>query len=98
MNVNEALLVKLASLARLEIPEESKEGLLQDLQQMLDFVEHLQEVEVEGVSPMISPGEAFFNGVADIPEPPLDRERMLGQAPDRHGPFFRLPKVVNKDV
>lgn len=96
MKVDRELLKKLAVLARLEIPEEAEEGLISDLQQMVTFIEQLQEVEVEGVEPMISPVHHPFNGTADVAEPALDRDRMLNQAPDRQGPFFRLPKIVEK--
>ncbi len=97
MKLDITLLDQLAELARLDIQDDQKEGLLEDLQRMLDFVQQLQSVEVEGVEPMVSPFETFFNGVADIPEPPLDRERMLNQAPDREEGYFRLPKIVDKD-
>lgn len=96
MKVDQALLKKLATLARLEIPEGAEAGLISDLQQMVTFIEQLQEVEVEGIEPMISPVQHPFNGVPDVAEPALDRDRMLKQAPDRQGPYFRLPKVVQK--
>lgn len=97
MKVDRELLKKLATLARLEIPEEAEDGLISDLQQMVTFIEQLQEVEVGGIEPMISPVYHSFNGSPDVAEPALDRDRMLNQAPDRQGPFFRLPKVVEKD-
>lgn len=96
MNVDKVLLKKLAGLARLDIPESAEDGLIRDLQQMVNFIEQLQEVEVDGIEPMISPADHAFNGVPDKPEPPLERDRMLDHAPDRQGPFFRLPKVVEK--
>lgn len=96
MKVDRDLLKKLATLSRLEIEEEAEAGLISDLQQMVTFIEQLQQVEVEGVEPMISPVQHAFNGVADLPEPSLDQDRMLQQAPDRQGPYFRLPKVVEK--
>ncbi len=97
MKVDEAMLNRLATLARLEIPAEERARLIRDLQQMVNFVEQLQQVDVTGIAPMISPLDHAFNGVDDIPEPPLDRDRMLTQAPDRNGPYFRLPKVVDKE-
>lgn len=96
MKVDTVLLHKLAGLSRLEIPESAQEDLIRDLQRMVNFIELLQEVEVDGLDPMISPADHAFNGGMDLPEPPLDRDRMLEHAPDRHGPFFRLPKVVEK--
>lgn len=97
MNVNEEMLNRLAALARLDIAPERKPALIRDLQKMLDFVEQLREVDAEGVPPMVSPCEAPYLGNADIPEPPLEREPLLRQAPDREGPYFRIPKVVDKD-
>ncbi len=97
MKIDEALLERLAHLARLDIPAEARPAVQRDLQQMLNFVERLQEISVEGASPMISPIEHSFAGTPDEPAEAMDREAMLSQAPDRQGPYFRLPKVVNKE-
>jgi aspartyl-tRNA(Asn)/glutamyl-tRNA(Gln) amidotransferase subunit C len=96
MQINEDILTYTCKLARLEIPEEKKSQMLADFQRMLDFVEHLQEVDTEGVEPLIHMTEEVNRLREDVPEPPLDREAALKNAPSRNEAFFRVPKVVRK--
>ena len=49
MEVNEALVDKLANLARLKFNEAEKESVKNDLQKMIQFVEKLNELDTTGV-------------------------------------------------
>lgn len=95
MEINEALLDQLARLSRLEIAEAEKAAYLSDLQQMLAFVAQLQEVDTEGVAPLIYLTEEA-PGAASRPEPPLPREALLAQAPQTDGTFIEVPKMIKK--
>ena len=53
MEVNDALLDKLANLARLDIEPAERENLKQDLQRMISFVEKLQELNMGGTDPQL---------------------------------------------
>ena len=51
MEVNAALIDQLSHLARLTIKPEEKEQLQQDMQQMIGFIEKLQELDTTGIEP-----------------------------------------------
>ena len=51
--VNDELIDKLASLSKLEFSQEEGEHIKSDLKRILGFVEQLNEVDVNGVKPLI---------------------------------------------
>ena len=53
MEVNEALVDKLANLARLKFNDAEKEAIKNDLQKMIQFVEKLNELDTTGVEPLL---------------------------------------------
>lgn len=57
IKVTKDLVLHLENLARLELSEEQRESLMKDFQEILDYVELLSEVDVEGVEPMYTPVE-----------------------------------------
>lgn len=57
IKVTRDLVLHLENLARLELSEEQRESLMKDFQEILDYVELLNEVDVEGVEPMYTPVE-----------------------------------------
>jgi aspartyl-tRNA(Asn)/glutamyl-tRNA(Gln) amidotransferase subunit C len=96
MEVNDALIDKLAMLARLEFQPEEKERLKQDLQKMIAFVEQLQQLDTTGEEPVLQ-----MSGNTDIFREDelkniLDREVALKNAPLTDGQFFKVPKVISK--
>ena len=52
MEVNDAMVDKLAHLSRLQFDETEKREIKNDLQRMIGFVEKLNELNLEGVEPM----------------------------------------------
>ncbi len=93
--VNEELLGKLAHLARLEFTGDRSQEMLRDLNNMVDWVEKLKEVNVEGVEPLTSMSKEVNVWVEDVAQPPLDPEKALQNAPVRRGDFFSVPKVID---
>ncbi|MGH2646612.1 MAG: Asp-tRNA(Asn)/Glu-tRNA(Gln) amidotransferase subunit GatC [Ginsengibacter sp.] len=53
MNVNNELVNKLANLARLEFNTQEKEEIKKDLQQMIGFIDKLNELDTTGVEPLL---------------------------------------------
>src|SRR5829696_7243379 len=97
MEVNDALLDKLAHLARLYIEPAEKEGLKQDLQRMISFVEKLQELDTAGTEPLLHMTGTTNVLREDVVEGSVSREEALKNAPDTDGVFFKVPKVIKKD-
>ena len=54
MALNQETIKNLSTLARLRLPQEREEKILSDLESILDWVEQLKEVDIEGVEPLVS--------------------------------------------
>jgi len=87
---------KLAHLARLRFSEEEKEAFTEDLQNMVAFVEKLQEVNTDGIEPLLHMGEAVNALREDEVKGSISREEALLNAPDKDAVFFKVPKVIRK--
>lgn len=96
MEVNDALIDKLANLARLQFSQEEKENLRQDLQRMIAFVDKLNELNTEGVEPLLHMSDTINVLREDLVQGSISREEGLKNAPDTDGVYFRVPKVINK--
>jgi aspartyl-tRNA(Asn)/glutamyl-tRNA(Gln) amidotransferase subunit C len=80
-----------ARLSRLRLGDEEIDTLAGELSSILDHVDKLAEVDIEGVEPTshVVPLENVLR--PDEPRPSLDRELALSQAPDPHDGAFRVP-------
>jgi aspartyl-tRNA(Asn)/glutamyl-tRNA(Gln) amidotransferase subunit C len=97
MEVNIALVDKLANLARLQFAEEEKELIRQDLQRMIGFVDKLNELNTEGVEPLLHMTEAVNILREDVVEGSVPREVALKNAPETDGVYFKVPKVISRE-
>lgn len=94
MAIDAATVRRVAHLARIKTPEERLEPLAQELNGILNWIEQLNEVDVDGVEPMTSNVAQTLrlrddevtdgNKVADV----------LSNAPKSADGFFVVPKVV----
>ena len=80
-----------ARLARLELDDAEVERMAQELNGILEHVERISGLDLEGVEPT-SHVVALENVLrADEPTPSLPRERVLEPAPDPVDGSFRVP-------
>jgi aspartyl-tRNA(Asn)/glutamyl-tRNA(Gln) amidotransferase subunit C len=96
MEVNEAMVERLAHLSRLSFEPGEKKEIANDLQKMITFIEKLQEVDTEGVEPLLfmSDSENVFR--QDEIKGSVSREEGLKNAPAKNDSFFMVPKVIKK--
>jgi aspartyl-tRNA(Asn)/glutamyl-tRNA(Gln) amidotransferase subunit C len=85
---------KVAHLARLELPEEKIATYATQLERILDYVAHLEQVDTEGVPPTTRAVEVVNVTRDDRVEPTPVREELLDLAPQREGDFFRVPRIL----
>ena len=85
---------KVAQLARLELPEEKIATYTGQLERILDYVAHLEQVDTEGVPPTTRAVEVVNVTRADVVETTAVRDDLLNLAPQREGDFFRVPKIL----
>jgi aspartyl-tRNA(Asn)/glutamyl-tRNA(Gln) amidotransferase subunit C len=96
MKVTTELIGNLANLSKLEFDENEKEALKLDMQNMIAFVEKLNEVDTTGVEPLlfISPQKNVLR--EDEIKGSVSREDALMNAPVKDEQFFKVPKVISK--
>ena len=82
-----------ARLAQLSLTAEERALFARQLDDVLAYAESIQALDTSAVEPMSHvAGAAHFR--ADEPRPALDRERVLGEAPDADAGLFRVPRVL----
>ena len=96
MEVNDALIEKLAHLARLTFDEKEKEEIKHDLQRMIAFVEKLNELDLEEVEPLVHMSSEINVLREDEIKGSITREEALKNAPLHDEQFFKVPKVIKK--
>lgn len=96
MEVNDALIDKLSALSKLKFEENEKESIKQDLQKMIGFVEKLQEVNTDGVEPLLHITSNINVLREDTAEKGLEVSTALSNAANKSGEYFLVPKVINK--
>ena len=96
MPINDELIDHLARLSKLTYPESEKEKLKEDFQQMLNFVDKLQEVDTTDIEPLIHMTQEVNHLRIDHAKPPFTQEETLKNAPKQNGSYFQVPKVVKK--
>lgn len=94
MIVDKSHVRKAANLARIAVPEERLETLSQELNSILNWVEQLKEVDVEGVEPLANPVEMPLPLRVDTITDGDKRDQVLANAPRSEDGFFVVPKVV----
>lgn len=85
---------KVAKLARIAVPESDLPKLADNLSGILNFMEQLNEVDVEGVEPMTSVTPMRLKRRADVVTDGDRQAKVLSNAPDAREGFFAVPKVV----
>ncbi|HEV8285631.1 MAG TPA: Asp-tRNA(Asn)/Glu-tRNA(Gln) amidotransferase subunit GatC [Chitinophagaceae bacterium] len=94
MEVNDALVDKLAHLARLKFEASEKEEIKNDLQKMIAFVEKLNELDTSGVEPLLHMTDEVNVLREDEVKGSISREEALKNAPGHDDQFFKVPKVI----
>ncbi len=85
---------RIAHLARIAVAEEEVEHLKGELNAMLDFVEQLSEVNVEGTEPMTSVTPMTMKKRVDAVTDGGIAQDIVKNAPASEDNFFLVPKVV----
>jgi aspartyl-tRNA(Asn)/glutamyl-tRNA(Gln) amidotransferase subunit C len=94
MEVNDAMVDKLAHLARLKFNEAEKQEIKTDLQRMIVFVEKLNELDLENVEPLLHMSGEINVLRDDEVKGSVSRAEALKNAPVHDEQFFKVPKVI----
>lgn len=94
MTVDETLVDHLAHLARLSFENEARTEIKNDLNRMLAFVDKLNELNTDGIEPLIYMVDETNVMRKDIVKTDITHEEGLKNAPKRDSDYFRVPKVI----
>ncbi|MCU9838306.1 Asp-tRNA(Asn)/Glu-tRNA(Gln) amidotransferase subunit GatC [Ruegeria sp. WL0004] len=94
MSIDQSTAAKVAKLARIKVDEEALPALAAEFNTILGFIEQLNEVDVEGVEPMVSVTPMRLKRRADGVTDGNRQAKVLSNAPDAREGFFAVPKVV----
>jgi aspartyl-tRNA(Asn)/glutamyl-tRNA(Gln) amidotransferase subunit C len=85
---------RLARLARLDLSDQELQSVRGRMEAVIDYVDQLKKLNVEGVPPLDHAAELTIARRADEPRPGLSAESALGNAPSVAGPYFTVPRII----
>lgn len=97
MSLDADTIRRIATLARIRIPDEEAETLKGELNAILAWIEQLDAVDTDGVAPLTGAVQMALRLREDAVTDGGLRDEVLANAPERIGPdgaFFAVPKVV----
>ena len=86
---------EIAQLARLEFNDEAKQGIITDMNRMLNFVEKLNELNTDQIEPLIYMTQEKNVLREDVPQVTLTQKEALKNAPQKDTDYFKAPKVID---
>lgn len=83
-----------AKLARIEISKEQKDSLGEQLSKIIDYIDKLKELDVEGITPMrdVHMSENVFR--EDKAKDSCLQKDILENSPSSWKGYFKIPKVI----
>ena len=97
MKVNKELIAKLSNLSKLKFNKEETKLISEDLSKMVNFINQLNELETDGIEPLIHMNEEINNWREDKLGEVLSQEKALTNSPVQDSTYFKLPKVLDKN-
>jgi aspartyl-tRNA(Asn)/glutamyl-tRNA(Gln) amidotransferase subunit C len=102
--VSEADVSHVADLANLELTSAELPRMVKDLNAILGHIAELNELNTADVPPMAQVSEALGLAPAtageslryDEVKPSLDRAKVMAEAQETDGRFFKVPKVIER--
>ena len=97
MKIDNDTVDKIAHLARLEYTtNESKEEIKKDMNNMLGFIDKLNELDTSGIEPLIYMSDETNILREDDVKQEITHAEALKNAPQKDSDYFKVPKVIEK--
>ncbi len=94
MAITREEVLHVARLARLSLSEGEVDRLKEQIGNILDYIRQLDALDTRDVVPTSHAVEMGTPFRDDVVRPFGDKESLLANAPDRHGDFFRVPRII----
>ena len=96
MEVNNKLIQDIAKLSKLKFDDSAEEKMKVDLEKMIDFVDKLNEIDTEGVDPLIYMSEEVNVLREDKITEETSQKDAMKNAPEKDSDYFKVPTVLKK--
>ncbi len=96
IQIDDALIDRLANLAKLEFDESTKAAIRQDLEKILGFFEQISELNTEAVEPLVYVNDEYNVFRKDEAKTLITQAEGLKNAPLHDGTYIKVPKVIDK--
>lgn len=95
MKITPELIQHLCSLSKIEVDPAELDLVRSDLEKMVSFVEQLQQVNTDGVAPLLHMMNTAKGLRDDTVDNMVTRDSALANAPQKTAAFFTVPKVIS---
>ena len=96
MEVNKQLVDRIATLAKLEFDDSSKENIRKDLERMIAFVDKLNEINTDNIEPLIYVTDEVNVLRTDEVNQTITKDEALKNAPMKDSDYIKVPKMIKK--
>jgi len=94
MKIDNETVDKIAHLARLEFDSEAKEQIIKDMNNMLAFVDKLNEIDTSNIEPLIYMSDEVNVLREDIVKHEITQAEALKNAPKHDSDYIKVPKMI----
>ena len=94
MSNDNSTVKKVAILSRIEVQKDEEDKLIQELNNILGWVDELKKVNTENVDPMLSVFNESMMMRDDDPQSNYDTDEILKNSPKNNAGFFVVPKFL----
>lgn len=97
MNIDLNTVERVAGLARLSFNPNEKFKIQDDLNKIVVYFEKLNEVDTEGVDPLVFMVDEINAFREDVSRLEITREEALKNAPQKNSDYFKVPKFLERE-
>ena len=94
MELSKEDVIKIAILSKLEFNDDEIENFRSDLSEILNYMNELNELDTEGISPLFNVLDLDDVTRKDVVKDSLKQEEVLKNAPDKDENFIIVPKII----
>ena len=94
MAIDKAKVKEIAKLARMKVADKDESELARELNQILDWIEQLDEVDTKDVLPVTSVTSEILSQRDDKVTNLDQKDKVLANSPSDNSDFYVVPKVV----
>ena len=97
MSIDLSTVERVAALAKLEFSNNEKTRIQEDLNKIVSYFDKLNEVNTDGIEPLVFIGEEINVFREDTPRVEITKEEALKNAPQKNSDYFKVPKVLERE-